>query len=68
LENKNEKVMKFLNWLHSFLFGKKEEVNVVKAHDDILKGQAIVEVSDKVAETIAEVAVPVKKKLSRKKK
>ncbi len=60
--------MKFLNWLRSFLFGKKEEVNVVKAQDDVLKGQAIVEVSDKVAETIAEVAVPVKKKLSRKKK
>lgn len=60
--------MKFLNHLRSLLFGKKEEVNVVKTSDDVLSGQAIVNVPDKVAETIAETAVPVKKKPSRKKK
>ena len=60
--------MKFLNWLRSFLFGKKEEVNIAQAYDDMLKGQAIVEVPEEVAETIAEVAVPVKKKAPAKKK
>jgi hypothetical protein len=68
LENQNEEVMKFLNWLRSFLFGKKEEVNIAQAYDNMLKGQAIIEVPEEVAETIAEVAVPVKKKPSRKKK
>lgn len=59
--------MKFLNWLRSFLFGKKEQVNVAQVYDDVLTGQAIIEVSDKVAEKIADKAVFVKKKRSKKK-
>lgn len=57
--------MRFLNFLRSLLFGKKEEINKC---EPVLEGKAIVEIPEVVAETIAEKAVPVKKKTVKKKK
>ena len=57
--------MRFLNFLRSLLFGKKEEINKC---DQVLEGKAIVEIPEVVAEQIAEKAVPVKKKTVKKKK
>jgi LysM repeat protein len=57
--------MRFLNFLRSLLFGKKEEINKC---EQALEGNAIVEIPKVVAEKIAEKAVPVKKKPVKKKK
>jgi hypothetical protein len=57
--------MRFLNFLRSLLFGKKEEINKC---EQVLEGKAIVEIPEVVAEQIAEKAVPVKKKPVKKKK
>jgi LysM repeat protein len=57
--------MRFLNFLRSLLFGKKEEINKC---EQALEGNAIVEIPEVVAEKIAEKAVPVKKKPVKKKK
>ena len=57
--------MRFLNFLRSLLFGKKEEINKC---EQVLEGRAIVEIPEVVAEKIAEKAVPVKKKPVKKKK
>jgi hypothetical protein len=57
--------MRFLNFLRSLLFRKKEEINKC---EQVLEGKAIVEIPEIVAEQIAEKAVPVKKKPVKKKK
>jgi hypothetical protein len=60
--------MRFLNFLRSLLFGKKEEINVAPTCEPVLEGKAVVEIPEVVAEKIAEKAVPVKKKPVKKKK
>ena len=65
--------MKFLNFLRSLLFGKKIEAPIAPAYTaDLVVDESalepIVEVSDEVAEEIADAAVPTKKKKYIKKK
>ncbi len=68
--------MKFLNFLRSLFFGKKKQAPIVPDapvyREDLIVDESelepIVEVSDEVAEEIAEAAVTPKKKKSSKKK
>lgn len=60
--------MRFLNFLRSLLFGKKEEINIAPTCEPVLEGKAVVEIPEVVAEKIAEKAVPVAKKKPAKKK
>ena len=60
--------MRFLNFLRSLLFGKKEEINVAPTCEPVLEGKAVVEIPEVVAEKIAEKAVAPKKKPAKKKK